>query len=284
MAHRKAISEYGRSSEGLNRHGKMEKSTGNFFRKESQTGGKISTTRKCKNIRDKIYDRNQSPSKVFRRSVLDAVSPESTVLDIGCGREASFLRTISPSVKKAYGVDLDISETQLEGNIHLLPGDAEDIPLPDHSVDVITMTNVTEHLLNPERVFRGCNRILKPGGSLFVTAPNKFYPPVFVGRAIPHKFRQWANQIITETKRHDTFPAYYKANSRKVLHRLGSNTGLHVADIAYVSKHPEYFMFSTTAYRLAVVVERHVLQRTAFQSLRQLIFCRFVKPGKSGDI
>jgi len=241
---------------------------------------RTSTTRKCKNIRDRIYDRDELPAAVFMRKVLKLISPECTLLDIGCGRKASFLRSLSARVKRAWGIDLEISESLVDGNIHIMYGNAEDIPLEDDSVDLITTTNVVEHLRNPENVLLECRRILKPGGSLLILAPNKFHPPILLGRAFPHRVRQWADEVITETERIDVFPAYYKANSRRVLCRLGAATGLHVASAIYVSNHPEYFMFSTIAYRLAAVLERHLLQRTAFQYFRQSIFCHYIKPAE----
>lgn len=241
---------------------------------------KISTTRKCKNIRDRIYDKEKLPAAVFMREVLRLISPESTLLDIGCGREAKFLHSLSSIVQKAYGIDLDVSSPVVEGNIHIMYGNSEEIPLGDRSVDVITSTNVIEHLHNPERVLMECKRILKPGGSFLIAAPNKFHPPILFGRLLPHHVRQWADKVITETEDIDVFPAYYKANSHRVLRRLGTITGLRVASIRYVSNHPEYFMFSTIAYRLAVLIERRLLQRTPFQCLRQLIFCHYVKPAE----
>lgn len=241
-------------------------------------GNRVSTIRKCKNIRDQIYDREQLPGTIFKREVLELISPESTIADIGCGREASFLRSLSSCVKKAYGVDLEISETIIDGNMQIMYGDAEAIPLRDHSVDVIILVNLVEHLRNPKRVFLECKRILKPGGSLVLTTPCKFHPPILFGRAIPHRIRQWANLIITGTKKEDTFPAYYKANSAGDLCRLGSSAGLSVVSSRYLSNHPQYFMFSTFFYRCAVSVERHVLQQEAFRWFRQQIFCHFINP------
>lgn len=249
--------------------------------KENNLSKKESTIRKCKNIRDRVYAREQLPPSILRREVFKLLLPESTILDIGCGCEASFLHSLSARVKKAYGIDMEISETIISENIELIPGDAEAIPLQDHSVDVITLIDVAEHLLNPKQVFLECKRLLKPGGSLILLTTCKFHPPILFGRAIPHFMRQWANLIITGTKREDTFPTYYKANSAGALHRLGSSTGLRVVYIRYLTSHPQYFMFSTFFYRCAVAVERYVLQREAFSWLRQEILCRLRSPGET---
>jgi ubiquinone/menaquinone biosynthesis C-methylase UbiE len=229
--------------------------------------------RKCKAIRDRIYDREQFGASIFKREVLKLLSPESTIVDIGCGRKAKFLRSLSSRVKKAYGIDLDVHETIVDGNLQIMNGNAEAIPLPDHSVDVITMIDVVEHLCNPERVFRECKRILKPGGSLISIAPCKLYPPTAVGRLIPYRMRRLVNRIVTSTEIEDTFPAYYKANSYRTLHRLSSSVGLNVVTIGYVTYHPELFMFSTFVYRCAVFIERFVLERRIFRCFRHQVFC-----------
>lgn len=235
--------------------------------------------RKCKAIRDRIYNREQFASYILKKEVLKSLTSESTVVDIGCGRKAKFLRSLSPHVKTAYGIDLEISETIVEDNIQVMYGDAQNIPLPEHSIDVVTMVNVSEHLRDPERVFLECKRILKPYGSLFLIASSKFYPPIWIGRAIPHCIRQWANSIITSTEAEDTFPAYYKANSYRTLHRLSSLSGLDVVSIRYISNHPELFMFSTFVYRCSIAFERFFLQRDVFRFFRHEIFCHLNSPG-----
>ena len=127
-------------------------------------GNQVSTIRKCKNIRDRIYDRNQLPGSIFKREVLKLLSPESTIIDIGCGRKAEFVHWVAPYVRKAYGIDLEISEPIIYDNVHIMRGDAEEIPFPTHSVDVVTMVDVVEHLRNPKRVFLECKRVLRLGG------------------------------------------------------------------------------------------------------------------------
>jgi len=239
---------------------------------------KQSTIRKCKNIRDRVYDREQLPRAVFKREVLKLISPESIIADIGCGHKATVLRQLSSYARKGYGIDLEISETFIDGNIQIMHGNAEALPLQDHSVDVITMGNVVEHLPDPKRVLMECKRVLRPGGSLILITPRKFYPPILFGRAFPQFIRKRVNFIITGTKHEDTFPAYYRANSAGALRRLGASTGLSVESIRYLSQHPQYLMFSTIIYRCAVAIERHIFQIKTFQRLRPIIFCHFKSP------
>ncbi len=47
----------------------------------------------------------------------------------------------------------------------------DNIPKPDNHYDTIINTQVLEHVPEPEKVLREFNRILKPNGKLFLTAP-----------------------------------------------------------------------------------------------------------------
>lgn len=49
--------------------------------------------------------------------------------------------------------------------------DATDIPVPDASFDVVLCTEVLEHCPEPIRVINEIARILRPGGTLILTAP-----------------------------------------------------------------------------------------------------------------
>jgi SAM-dependent methyltransferase len=48
---------------------------------------------------------------------------------------------------------------------------ADDIPVEDGTFDVALMTQVLEHVADPEAVLRELHRVVTPGGSLYLTAP-----------------------------------------------------------------------------------------------------------------
>lgn len=240
----------------------------------SQESARVRT---CKNIRKQIYDPSLFPHAIYEKEIFKLLSSEVTMIDIGCGREAKYLRMFASKVKKAYGLDLEISETIVDGNLEIMQGNAKAIPLQDDSVDVVTMCDVVEHLQYPEQVFSECKRVLKKGGSLIILTPNKFYPPIFFGLALPHFIRKWANSIITSTKEENTFPAYYKSNTAREFYRLGNLIGLNIVSIRFLAFHPQYYMFSVFIYRIMVVFERFFLNKEIFACFRHSIFCHYVK-------
>lgn len=57
---------------------------------------------------------------------------------------------------------------------NLLRGSVLEIPLPDHSVDLVMSTQVIEHIADHARAAAEFDRILRPGGHAIITTP---HPP-----------------------------------------------------------------------------------------------------------
>ena len=56
--------------------------------------------------------------------------------------------------------------------IHVDKGDFTQMNYPEHHFDVIVMLDVIEHLENPLEALQSVERILKPGGALYLSTPN----------------------------------------------------------------------------------------------------------------
>ena len=54
--------------------------------------------------------------------------------------------------------------------------DGKKLPYKDNSLDGIISTEVFEHVNNRDSFIKELNRVLKPGGKLIITAPNKLFP------------------------------------------------------------------------------------------------------------
>lgn len=95
------------------------------------------------------------------------------VMDIGCA-DGTFLFNIKKRQWNTAG--LEISPTFRENThlaeLNIVIGDLADQHVADHSVDVVTLWHVFEHLNDPNRYLREIQRMLAPGGLIVITIPN----------------------------------------------------------------------------------------------------------------
>jgi len=100
--------------------------------------------------------------------------PGCRLLDIGCGWDAKFLRSVEPFIAHGCGMDFKAPSITTE-KIHTLEITLDKtLPFKSESFDVITMLAVLEHLEHHVEVVEEAFRVLKPGGA----APSHRAKPV----------------------------------------------------------------------------------------------------------
>ncbi|TSC88529.1 MAG: type 11 methyltransferase [Microgenomates group bacterium Gr01-1014_7] len=103
------------------------------------------------------------------------------VLDLGCG-DGYYSYLLSSFSPKITGIDnhvaaIESAKRQVrKKNVRFIIGDAEKLPFPENSFDKIVMSEIIEHVKDDIRVLKEARRVLKPGGILVLTTPNKNYP------------------------------------------------------------------------------------------------------------
>ncbi|GMR05594.1 MAG: arsenite methyltransferase [Gammaproteobacteria bacterium] len=110
----------------------------------------------------------------------NAINPGDVVLDIGAGAGTDVLISsiLTGDSGKVYG--LDMTEAMLQKlhsniekmgvrNVEPLYGNAEDIPLNDEVVDVITSNGVLNLVPDKQVAFAELHRVTKPGGRLQIS-------------------------------------------------------------------------------------------------------------------
>jgi SAM-dependent methyltransferase len=91
-----------------------------------------------------------------------------TVLDVGCGDQPYKSLILAHSAATAYiGLDL-VNDRCAPPDVEW---DGKRIPLPNESVDSVLLTEVLEHCPDAQSVLSEANRVLRPGGFLFLTVP-----------------------------------------------------------------------------------------------------------------
>lgn len=100
------------------------------------------------------------------------------VLDIASG-EGYGSNLLSNSAEKVYGVDISITAIQnakekyKKPNLNFIVGKADEIPLPDNSVDVVVSFETIEHHNKHVEMLVEIKRVLKHNGILIISSPDK---------------------------------------------------------------------------------------------------------------
>ncbi len=114
--------------------------------------------------------RRSKLSLVFRRLFIQDLVRRFTgkVLDIGAGA-GEFLLAYPAS----FGVEINpyLAAYNLQNGLKISLASIFSLPFPDQEFDGVLISNVLEHLAEPQAAFGESARVLKPGGRLVVTVP-----------------------------------------------------------------------------------------------------------------
>ncbi|MBD0324904.1 MAG: class I SAM-dependent methyltransferase [Pyrinomonadaceae bacterium] len=115
--------------------------------------------------------RSRNSIKLVLETIGDCTLEGKDVLDVGCGRGGT-IATIKEFFNAATLTGVDLSPhavkfcqtRHLYGNVRFMEGDAENLPFPDHSFDVVT--NIESACCYPDAFafYKQVFRVLRPGG------------------------------------------------------------------------------------------------------------------------
>lgn len=137
-----------------------------------------------------------------------AVRRGDYVLDIGCGNARDIAKITACG---GYLVGVDISEGMVASacqeiermgikDVTLQVGDATCLNFPDAIFDKVLCSEVIEHIPDALQALREIHRVLKPGGNLVISTPNKaswygferyWLWEKLLGRKWPHPCDEW---------------------------------------------------------------------------------------------
>ena len=108
----------------------------------------------------------------FMRQSGSRVSQDALVLDAGAG-EGRFKSFFSHT--RYVGIDLAIGDTEWDYSSLDAISNLEILPFPSNTFDAAVCTQVLEHVPEPQQVVNEISRVLKPGGTFFLSAPQSWH-------------------------------------------------------------------------------------------------------------
>ena len=183
----------------------------------------------------------------------DVIRAGDTVLDVGSGSGTDALIASQLVGVSGKVIGLDMSEAMRDklrsnasalgaANLDVIEGNAEEIPLPDGLVDVVTSNGVLNLVPDKAKAIREIARVLKPSGRLQLADIVVGSLPSDACRAQP---QLWAECIVGATREEEYI-------------RLLRDAGFSIVDVLQRS---DYFSASTSAEtrKVAASFEAHAI-------------------------
>jgi GT2 family glycosyltransferase/2-polyprenyl-3-methyl-5-hydroxy-6-metoxy-1,4-benzoquinol methylase/glycosyltransferase involved in cell wall biosynthesis len=135
---------------------------------------------------------------------------EKHVLDVACG-EGYGSDMLARTAASVIGVDIDektITHAQKKyrrDNLCFKQGSCTKLPLSDNSIDIVVSFETIEHIAEHEKMLSEIKRILKPGGLLIISTPDKYeYTEA------PHYHNQFHVKELYSDEFHKILEKYFK--------------------------------------------------------------------------
>jgi ubiquinone/menaquinone biosynthesis C-methylase UbiE len=110
------------------------------------------------------------------------LTPNSRVLDAGCGA-SPLVQRLTELGYDAWGLDHSFRMLQEAHSVprgRFVQGDIEALPFPDEAFDAVVCLGVLDYLPSDEFALRELSRVIRKGGTLMLSLPQKVNVPVIV--------------------------------------------------------------------------------------------------------
>ena len=119
----------------------------------------------------------------------------TSLLDVGSGRGYGDAMLLAVT-EFIVGLDYDLESLRHAAGryaghrLHFMRGDAHSLPFADETFDAVVSIEVIEHVEHPEKMASEMARVLKPGGCLILSTPNRhFYgDPMTIRQHLRHYY------------------------------------------------------------------------------------------------
>lgn len=121
------------------------------------------------------YFDSDSPEHIRIQNVAKEVPDNTIVLDVGCN-SGYIGKALLEKNCTVFGIDLNdkLVERAKQKGIQAVGGWAEEMPFSNESFDIVVMSYLLEHVLEPKKVLGEAFRVLKFGGKLVGSVPTEY--------------------------------------------------------------------------------------------------------------
>lgn len=204
----------------------------------------------------------QPATEVYADLVRKHLTPDSKLLDLGCGR-GGLVEQLDQPIHHCYGFDPDFESLRQNRLADRYPGFSRinglsrRLPMASAQFDILIASWVLEHLMEPEEDFREFSRVLRPGGKFIFITPNKRHPIAKLNMALG-RLKGVQGRLVQHLYGRlsvDAFPTYYRANDSDEINRLAIYCGMKIESLQTIVD-PTYLAFNEPMFRFSCFIER----------------------------
>ena len=146
----------------------------------------MNKTKKHFDIVAKDYDRYKTKNKFYydnlKKLLISLIPPQKIVLEIGCGT-GDLLASLNPRI--GYGIDISPKMIKIAKNKHrsrksLSYSTQSILKFKNKKLDYIFMSDVIEHLSNPQEVFNQVSQVMTKDTVFINTMANPKWEPILM--------------------------------------------------------------------------------------------------------
>jgi ubiquinone/menaquinone biosynthesis C-methylase UbiE len=149
---------------------------------------------------------------------------DESLLDAGCG-DGGVARLLRERVGDVVGVDVTPSpEWQDAPQLRFEVANAEELPFPNASFDVVHSKDSLHHMEQPKRAMLEYRRVLRPGGTALIVEANRWNPSFYLQMTLIrrhlHFTRARFEQLVRTAfpaARFGAFEAHYVPGADRIL-------------------------------------------------------------------
>ena len=169
------------------------------------------------------------PADRYEAIVESLVQPGCRWIDIGGGHDVfpenpTLARELVARCSRVVAVDPSANVGRNEF-VHETVRSTLEQYVPDRPFDLATMRMVAEHVERPHEFVGALSRAVRPGATVVIFTVSLWAPVTVVSRLVPFRFHHTIKRLFWGGETEDTFPTYYRMNSRRTLARLLAEGG-----------------------------------------------------------